>query len=63
METPDIQPDVYDPATDLRHRPAAEPPAADPTVPKPRNPDSGAVPPDEPVVVPPVAAPSKTTPD
>jgi hypothetical protein len=53
METPELQPDVYDPSDDLRHRPITATPGPDPTVPRPRDPDPNAVPPpDEPIVTP-----------
>jgi hypothetical protein len=38
MDEPKVHEDVYDPTTDPRHKPAAELPAADPNVPKPKGP-------------------------
>jgi hypothetical protein len=52
MSTPSIHEDVFDPTADPRHKPPAELPGENPTVPRPRDVDPDAPPPpDEPVVV------------
>jgi YegS/Rv2252/BmrU family lipid kinase len=45
MDVPAEREDVYDPTTDPRHRPATDPPAADPIAPRPRDPSGDEPPP------------------